>query len=617
MIFRLLQTLFGKPLPRHQADEATLPNFEALAILSSDALSSVAYGTEATLGVLVLAGSGALKLSVPITLAIIALVAIVVLSYRQTIEAYPQGGGSYVVARENLGTIASLVAAASLLIDYVLTAAVSLMAGTQALSSLLPQLLPHEVSFSIVLLVLVGWANLRGVKDAGKLFAYPTYAFVLMVVVLALCGVFNLAFGHGFHAAAPLPVKALEPLGLFLILRAFSSGCSAMTGIEAISNGVKIFREPSAANARLKMVVMGVILSAMFFSVSALGYAYGVAPNPNITVMAQIGTRVFGENSALLWALQISTLLILALAANTSFADFPRLAALLANDRFLPRQMGWVGDRLVFQNGILILLLAAGLIIIICQGDTTVAVNLYALGVFTAFTLSQAGMVLHWWRLRGSAWLGRMLMNGLGAITTLLVLLVIVISKFNQGAWTVVVAVPIIVLLLASVRQRYRQVYGAMAIAPGQINVLEIPKRTETLGNRAIVWVPSITEPTINALRYAAAIADHVLAVWVKSDDEDSEQIEAAWQAVVGVNTGIEFRVMASPGASLVAPFVECVESEEEKYPDLFHTIIMPMAIPKQPFDGLLLNQRSINMRQALVDQHNRVFTVVRYYLSC
>ena len=258
MIDRLLQTLVGKPLQRHQADSATLPNFEALAILSSDALSSVAYGTEAALGVLVLAGSGALKLSIPITLAIIALVAIVVLSYRQTIEAYPQGGGSYVVARENLGTTASLVAAASLLIDYVLTAAVSLMAGTQALSSLLPQLLPHEVSFSLILLVLVGWANLRGVKDAGRLFAYPTYAFVVMVALMALAGVVNLAFGHGFHADPPPPIKALEPLGLFLILRAFSSGCSAMTGIEAISNGVKLFRAPAAANARLTMVVMGV-----------------------------------------------------------------------------------------------------------------------------------------------------------------------------------------------------------------------------------------------------------------------------------------------------------------------------------------------------------------------
>ena len=542
--------------------------------------------------------------------------AIVVLSYRQTIEAYPQGGGSYVVARENLGTTASLVAAASLLIDYVLTAAVSLMAGTQALSSLVPQLLPHEVSFSLILLVLVGWANLRGVKDAGRLFAYPTYAFVVMVALMAIAGVLNLAFGHGFHADPPPPIKALEPLGLFLILRAFSSGCSAMTGIEAISNGVKLFRAPAAANARLTMVVMGVILSLMFFSVSALGYAYGIAPNPNQTVMAQIGGRVFGEGSILLWALQIATLLILALAANTSFADFPRLAALLAKDRFLPRQMGWVGDRLVFQNGILFLLLAAGLVIVICQGDTNMAVNLYALGVFTAFTLSQAGMVRHWWHLKGEAWLQHSLMNALGALTTFLVLLVIIVSKFNEGAWSVVVAVPLIVLLLAGVRRRYREVYGAMALPEGYRSNLCLPKRTEPIGNRSIVWVPSITEPTINALRYAAAISDHVLGVWVKSDEEDAAEIEAAWIAAVGVNPGLELRIMESPGSSLVSPFVDCVEAEEDAYPELLQTIVMPMAIPRKPFDGLLLNQRAINMRQALVDQQNRVFTVVRYYLN-
>jgi len=544
------------------------------------------------------------------------LVAIVVLSYRQTIEAYPQGGGSYVVARENLGTTASLVAAASLLIDYVLTAAVSLMAGTQALSSLLPQLLPHEVSFSLILLVLVGWANLRGVRDAGRLFAYPTYAFVVMVALMAISGVLNLAFGHGFHADPPPPIKALEPLGLFLILRAFSSGCSAMTGIEAISNGVKLFRAPAAANARLTMVVMGVILSLMFFSVSALGFAYGIAPNPNQTVMAQIGGRVFGEGSVLLWALQIATLLILALAANTSFADFPRLAALLAKDRFLPRQMGWVGDRLVFQNGILFLLLAAGLVIVICQGDTNMAVNLYALGVFTAFTLSQAGMVRHWWRLKGEAWLQHSLMNALGALTTFLVLLVIIVSKFNEGAWSVVVAVPLIVLLLAGVRRRYREVYGAMALPEGYRANLCLPKRTEPIGNRSIVWVPSITEPTLDALRYAAAISDHVLGVWVKSDEEDAAEIEAAWIAAVGINPGLELRIMESPGSSLVSPFVDCVEAEEDAYPELLQTIVMPMAIPRKPFDGLLLNQRAINMRQALVDQHNRVFTVVRYYLN-
>jgi amino acid transporter len=602
-------------LPRHKSDAATLPSFEALAILSSDALSSVAYGTEAAMGVLVLAGSGALKLSVPITLAIIALIFIVVLSYRQTIEAYPQGGGSYVVARENLGTLPSLVAAASLLIDYILTAAVSLMAGTQALSSLLPQLLPHEVSFSLLLLVLVGWANLRGVRDAGRLFAYPTYAFVLMVALLTVGGVLNLSFGHGFHADPPPAIKGLEPLGLFLILRAFSSGCSAMTGIEAISNGVKLFRAPAPTKARNTMLVMGVMLSLMFLSVSSLGFAYGIAPNPDRTVMAQIGARIFGEGSVLLWALQISTLLILALAANTSFADFPRLAALLAGDRFLPRQMAWVGDRLVFQNGILLLLLGAGVIIVACQGNTTVAVNLYALGVFTAFTLSQAGMVVHWWRLRGAAWLGRMLMNGMGAITTGLVLLVIVVSKFNEGAWTVVVAMPLIVLMLAAVRRRYRQVYSAIAIPPEPQPPVKLTPRADPIGNRAIVWSASLSQPTLLALRYAAAISDHVLAVWVRSDQEDPEQIRRAFQEAVGIDSEVELRILESPFASLIAPFVNCVSEEETSHPEAFHTIVMPMVIPRLLFDGLLLNQRAINLRQALLDQHNRVFTVVRYYM--
>jgi amino acid transporter len=602
-------------LPRHKSDAATLPSFEALAILSSDALSSVAYGTEAAMGVLVLAGSGALKLSVPITLAIIALIFIVVLSYRQTIEAYPQGGGSYVVARENLGTLPSLVAAASLLIDYILTAAVSLMAGTQALSSLLPQLLPHEVSFSLLLLVLVGWANLRGVRDAGRLFAYPTYAFVLMVALLTVGGVLNLSFGHGFHADPPPAIKGLEPLGLFLILRAFSSGCSAMTGIEAISNGVKLFRAPAPTKARNTMLVMGVMLSLMFLSVSSLGFAYGIAPNPDRTVLAQIGARIFGEGSVLLWALQISTLLILALAANTSFADFPRLAALLAGDRFLPRQMAWVGDRLVFQNGILLLLLGAGVIIVACQGNTTVAVNLYALGVFTAFTLSQAGMVVHWWRLRGAAWLGRMLMNGMGAITTGLVLLVIVVSKFNEGAWTVVVAMPLIVLMLAAVRRRYRQVYSAIAIPPEPQPPVKLTPRADPIGNRAIVWSASLSQPTLLALRYAAAISDHVLAVWVRSDQEDPEQIRRAFQEAVGIDSEVELRILESPFASLIAPFVNCVSEEETSHPEAFHTIVMPMVIPRLLFDGLLLNQRAINLRQALLDQHNRVFTVVRYYM--
>jgi len=402
----LTRRLLGQPLPRSAAESETLTGVFALPILSSDALSSVAYATEAALGVLLLAGSRALELSLPITAAIVVLIGIVVLSYRQTIEAYPQGGGSYVVARENLGVVASLVAAASLLVDYVLTAAVSLMAGTQALSSLWPALLPHETSLALLLLALVGWVNLRGLKEAGRAFALPTYGFVAMLALLGICGLWNLVRVHGFQPDPPPLVAAVEPLGLFLILRAFSSGCSAMTGIEAIANGVKVFRAPAAPRARRTLVLMGLMLAVLFITVSGLGFLYGVAPHPDRTVLAQIGMRVFGAGSPLFWALQLFTLLILALAANTAFADFPRLSAMLAEDSFLPRQMAWIGDRLVFQNGILVLLAMAAGVILVCRGDTTVAVNLYALGVFTAFTLSQAGMVVHWWRSRSAAWGG-------------------------------------------------------------------------------------------------------------------------------------------------------------------------------------------------------------------
>ena len=611
----LVRRLLGAPLRRSQADAETLPSIEALPILSSDALSSVAYATEAALGVLILAGSQALELSLPITGAIVLLIGIVVLSYRQTIEAYPQGGGSYVVARENLGTGPSLVAAAALLVDYTLTASVSLMAGTQALSSLLPGFLPYETPIALLLLVLVGWANLRGVREAGRAFAIPTYAFVVMVGLLALFGLQNLVFAHGFTPDSPPVVQALEPLGLFLILRAFSSGCSAMTGIEAIANGVKVFREPAAKRAQRTMLVMGAMLALMFLAVSGLGWLYGVAPNPDRTVLAQIGIRVFGAGSPLFWALQITTLLILALAANTAFAGFPRLAAMLAQDRFLPRQMAWIGDRLVFQNGIGVLLLAAGGVILICRGDTTVAVNLYALGVFTAFTLSQAGMVVRWWRLRGHGWLGRLLMNALGSFTTFVVLLVIVASKFNEGAWTVVIAIPLLVLLLQRIRHRYNAVYRAISFRPDEDQSLRMPQRRDPVGNTSLVWVPSWSRPTLEALRYATTVSDRVVAVWVCSDDDDRAAIQAQWSRSACDQPGLELRLLESPYASLIDPFVDFVAQEEQRHPDQTFTIVMPMGIPRYRFDNLLLNQRGVNMRRCLDAHRNRVFTLVRYYL--
>ncbi len=610
-----IHRLLGNPLPRAAADSERLPSAIALPILSSDALSSVAYATEAALGVLILAGSGALALSLPITLAIIALIAIVVLSYRQTIEAYPQGGGSYVVARDNLGTLPALIAAASLLIDYTLTAAVSLMAGTQALSSLLPELLSHETSFALLLLGLVGWANLRGVKEAGRAFALPTYAFVVMVALLAVFGLKDLVLVHGFQPDAPPLFKAVEPLGVFLILRAFSSGCSAMTGIEAIANGVKVFREPSARRARSTMLVMGTMLAAMFLVVSGLGFLYGVAPDPDRTVLAQIGMRAFGSGSVLLWALQITTLLILVLAANTAFAGFPRLAAMLAEDRFLPRQMGWIGDRLVFQNGIGVLVLATALIVVVCQGNTTVAVNLYALGVFSAFSLSQAGMVVRWWKQRGSGWQGRLALNALGALVTTVVLLVIVISKFDEGAWTVVIAIPVLVTLLARIRHRYRQVYAAIALPPGGIDPVQVAVRSEPIGNHSIVWVASLSRPTLDALRYAATVSDQVQGVWVLSEHEDPDAIRRDWDQLIGDDPHLQLCILESPFSSLITPFADFVDAQEEAHPHQTLTIVMPMAVPRYRFDGLLLNQRGINMRQALDARQNRIFTLVRYYL--
>jgi len=360
-----------------------------------------------------------------------------------------------------------------------------------------------------------------------------------------------------------------------------------------------------------------VMLALMFLAVSGLGWLYGVAPNPDRTVLAQIGIRVFGEGSPLFWALQITTLLILALAANTAFAGFPRLAAMLAQDRFLPRQMAWIGDRLVFQNGIAVLLVAAGLVILVCEGNTTVAVNLYALGVFSAFTLSQAGMVVRWWRLRGPGWLGRLLTNALGSLTTFVVLLVIVVSKFDEGAWTVVIAIPLLVWMLARIRYRYDTVYRAISLRPDEDRTLRLPKRRDLLGNTSLVWVPSLSRPSLEALRYAATVSDRVVAVWVLAEGDDPQVIRDQWRRCVGDEDGqgFELRLLESPFASLIDPFVDYVAQEEQRHPDTTFTIVMPMGIPRYRFDGLLLNQRGLNMRRSLDAHRNRVFTLVRYYL--
>jgi amino acid transporter len=619
----LLQRLFGPPIPRYAAATERLGNAQALAVLSSDALSSVAYATQEILAMLVLAGSAALGFSLPITLAIVLLIAVVVLSYRQTIRAYPQGGGSYTVARENLGRPASLVAAAALLIDYSLTAAVSLLAGTDALVSYAPALHPWKVPIALVLLLAVGWANLRGVRESGQLFAIPTFGFVAMVALLGVAGGLDMGLHHVLQPDPPQAVAALEPLGLFLILRAFASGCSAMTGIEAIANGVQVFRSPEASNARLTLLVMGVLLAAMFVTISGLAWLYGIAPDPQRTTLALLGMRLFGGSSPLFALLQFTTMLVLILAANTAFADFPRLGALLATDRFLPQQLAWRGDRLVFQNGILVLQLLAALIIVFCRGSTSLAIHLYAVGVFLAFTLSQAGMVVHWWRSREQGWRARASMNGIGVLATALVLLVILISKFTEGAWIVVVLVPLLVAMLEGIRRRYLQVERAVALDParcrGAAGIRPRPPGADP-PLAAIVYVGrlgmlehGLSAPVLAAIHYAASIANRVEAVRVLAPGEDPEPLLADWDRWVG--DGVSLVILRAPYASFIQPFVAHVASVEQRHPEGTFTIVTADAIPRRWLDNLLFNKGLVELRLALTRQRSRVFTLVRYYL--
>ncbi len=623
MASSLRQRLFGPPIPRYAVATERLGNAQALAVLSSDALSSVAYATQEILAMLVLAGSAALGFSLPITLAIVLLIAVVVLSYRQTIRAYPQGGGSYTVARENLGRPASLVAAAALLVDYSLTAAVSLLAGTDALVSYAPALHPWKVPIALVLLLAVGWANLRGVRESGQLFAIPTFGFVAMVALLGVAGGLDVGLHHGLQPDPPQAVAALEPLGLFLILRAFASGCSAMTGIEAIANGVQVFREPEARNARLTLLVMGGLLAAMFVTISVLAWLYGIAPDPQRTTLALLGMRLFGGSSPLFALLQFTTMLVLILAANTAFADFPRLGALLAADRFLPQQLAWRGDRLVFQNGILLLQLLAALIIVFCRGSTSLAIHLYAVGVFLAFTLSQAGMVVHWWRSREQGWRARASMNGIGALATAVVLLVILISKFTEGAWIVVVLVPLLVALLEGIRRRYLQVERAVALDParcrGAAGIRPRPPGADP-PLAAIVYVGrlgmlehGLSAPVLEAIHYAASIANRVEAVRVLAPGEDPEPLLADWDRWVGDRVSLV--ILRAPYASFIQPFVAHVASVEQRHPEGTFTIITADAIPRRRLDNLLFNKGLVELRLALTRQRSRVFTLVRYYL--
>lgn len=608
LYFQLKRFLVGDPLPTSASEEERLSNAAGLAVLSSDALSSVAYATEEILVVLIAAGSTALNWSLPIAIAIITLLVVVVLSYRQTIRAYPKGGGSYIVARENLGLIPGLIAAASLMIDYILTVTVSVSAGTAALTSAVPFLRPYTEILCLIFIILLMIANLRGVRASGNLFMIPTYTFVGCIFFLIACGLYRHLTGQVSVAIPDIP--ATQTISLFLILRAFSAGCAALTGVEAISDGVLAFKTPEWKNARVTLTWMGVLLGIMFLGITYLANVYHIVPEEGQTAVSLLGRQILGMGPVY-YFIQTATLLILLLAANTSFADFPRLCYFLSRDGFLPRQLSLLGDRLVYSNGIILLSLCAFLLVLIFRGDTSAIIPLYAVGVFTSFTLSQAGMVVHWFKEKSQNWQFSALMNGLGALTTLIVLGVIVSTKFLLGAWSVVVAIPLVMALFLNIRSHYR--YVAIRLKARKLRSIPHPRpRGSTVYSPAVVLVGTVHRGSVEALEYACSIADEVVAIHVDIGTTKREELMEDWKQL---KTPIPLIFLDSPYRSAISPIVDFVTEFEAKHPNVFCTIVIPTFVPRNWWEELLHNQTALFLRAALRSNRSRVISTVRFYL--
>ena len=603
-LHRLKRLFVGTPLPTAQQRHERLGKATALAVFASDPLSSVAYATEEILFVLVLAGSAALSYSLPIGIGIAALILIVISSYRQTIRAYPQGGGAYIVAKDNLGVFPSLVAAAALLIDYVLTVAVSVAAGVAAVTSAVPELFPYRTWLCVVAVVGVAVTNLRGVRESGQIFAAPTYLFVVSVLGMV-------AWGVGGAALGMLPAKPYEPhapglegIGLFLFLRAFSAGCTALTGVEAVSDGVPAFKPPEAHNARIVMAWLGAISVTMFLGITYLAYDLGIVPGGNETVVSKIARQLFGTGP-LYFELQAVTMLILLLAANTSFADFPRLSFFLARDRFIPRQFGTQGDRLVFSNGIVILAGLASVLLVVFQGDTHALLPLYAIGVFVSFTVSQSSMVRRWLRLRETGWWWRVWLNGIGAFVTGVVLLTLAVTKFTEGAWIVVLLIPTLVAAFLTVRRHYEEVAAQLS--------LEGFEPPPPMTNTVLVLVGDIHRGVIKAIQYAQSLSPTAKAVFVEIDPERTRKLEEKWGKW---GMGVPLIVLSSPYRSLLGPLLEYIDHLQEKGGENhIVTIVVPEFIPARWWQQLLHNQTALLIKGQLLFRKNVVVTDVPYHL--
>jgi len=610
MFIRIKDFLIGPPLPTRQLHKKKLNKIRALAAFSPDALSSIAYANQEIYLGLVVAGGAGLGLAWPIGLAIAGLLVIVALSYFQTLHAYPSGGGSYVVARDNLGTRIGLVAASALLIDYFLTAAVSLTAGVEAIASAFPSLWQYRVLIALFLLILITLANLRGIRESGTLMSIPVYLFLFTYIPMLAYGLFVLVKGGSVSFVETAP-QSTVPITTFLILHTFATGCTALTGIEAISNGVPAFESPESKNAGKTLIVMAILMAVLFVGSIGLTQYLGVIAGDQETILSALARRLLGNGWAY-FLVQISTMLILAVAANTSFAGFPRLAAILAKDKFLPRQFTGLGDRLVFANGIISLSIATGLLIAIFGGDSHSLIPLFAVGVFLAFSLSQAGMVIHWWRERGRGWQFKLIANGLGALATFVTLFVVGYSKFREGAWITIVLIPAIVMIFNRVHSHYREVAKELSLHGLP------PSLKPVSASRVVIPISGVHRGIVDAVDFARGMTSDVTAIYVELEPGDSEEVRIKWN---NLWPDVPLVVVSSPYRSIIQPIIDFLDETDLQHNDGQQAaVILPEFVPAKWWQSLMHNQTAWLLKAALlyhrrIGSFPRVIIDVPYYL--
>jgi amino acid transporter len=601
----------GSPIASEAHDEQRLPKWKALAVFSSDALSSSAYATDEILLVLAGAGTAALTRSIPIALAICALLAVVTFSYRQTIRAYPSGGGAYLVARDNLGDVAGLTAAAGLSVGYILTVAVSIAAGVFAVVSAAPELADYKIPIAVGAVGIITLLNLRGISESGTIFAIPTYGFIVAFAGLIIVGFIRILIDPSLQAE---PLKSWEEPGTsaltaFIILRAFSSGSAALTGVEAISNGIPAFQKPEPRNAATTLMMMAIILGVLFFCITILANQLGVQHSTEVSAPAQIAKTVFGE-SPIFYLIQAFTALILFLAANTAYADFPRLGSILAHDRFLPHQFLFRGDRLAFSNGIIVLGLASVALLVIFNVSVNRLIPLYAFGVFLSFTLSQSGMIIHWLRLKDAGWKFSIVINTIGAVTTGIVAVIVGTTNFAAGAWIAMVMIAVLGVLLWAVYKHYTGVERELAIPEGALYGFGPEAR-----HRQAVLVPvdELNHAVLRTVDYARAISPNVRALHVTDDDEAGRQMRAEWNSRV---MDVEMVIINSPYRSLVRPVITYIDLLDKEDPGQYVTVVLPEFRTRWPWQRFLHNQSARRLKNALMERPNTVIIEVPYHLG-